>query len=92
MTTMFESPVECTPDSVDLIRTWVPHIAMSLFFLSFGSQKFSDAMWVRIFEQIGFGDWLVGAWIFFLNSPGSALFPAIILALLIALGLRTRRA
>jgi putative oxidoreductase len=124
--TMFESPVGRTPDSVDLIRTWVPRIAMSLFFLSFGSQKFTDAMWVRIFQQIGFGDWfryvtgtlqiagallllipatalfgaavlamtMIGAmvaWIFFLSSPGSAVFPGIILAMLIAVGMRTRR-
>jgi uncharacterized membrane protein YphA (DoxX/SURF4 family) len=123
---MFESSVERTPDRLDLIRTWVPRVAMSLFFLSFGSQKFTDTMWVRIFQQIGFGDWfryltgtlqiagallllipataLIGvavlaitmvgamlAWIFFLSSPGSALFPGIILAMLIALGMHTRR-
>jgi putative oxidoreductase len=119
--TMFELPAERTPDRIDLIRTWVPRVAMSLFFLSFGSQKFTDRMWVQIFQTIGFGDWfryltgsmqiagalllliprtaLIGAailsltmfgamlaWIFFLNSPGSAVFPAIVLAMLVAIG------
>ena len=54
---MFELPVERTPDRIDLIRTWVPRIAMSLFFLSFGSQKFTDPYWVGVFATIGFGDW-----------------------------------
>ena len=31
--TMFELPAERTPDRVDLIRTWVPRIAMGMFFL-----------------------------------------------------------
>ena len=55
---MFELPVERTPDRIDLIRTWVPRVAMSLFFLSFGSQKFTDTYWVGVFATIGFGDWL----------------------------------
>lgn len=123
---MFELPVERTPDRIDLIRMWAPRVAMSLFFLSFGSQKFTDAMWVRIFQTIGFGDWfrymtgtlqitgalllliprtaLIGAavlgttmvgamlaWMFFLESPGSAVVPAIILAMLIAIGAGARR-
>jgi len=123
--TMFELPAERTPDRVDLIRTWVPRIAMSLFFLSFGSQKFTDRHWIGVFATIGFGDWfryltgalqiagalllliprtaiigtmvlamtMVGAmlaWMFFLGSPGSAVFPAIILALLVAVGANTR--
>lgn len=122
---MFELPAERTPDRVDLIRTWVPRIAMSLFFLSFGGQKFTDRYWVEVFATIGYGDWLryvtgalqiagaallliprtaligammlaltmVGAmlaWMFFLGSPGSAVIPAIILALLLAVGAQTR--
>ena len=125
---MFELPAERTPDRIDLIRTWVPRIAMSLFFLSFGSRKFTDRYWVEVFATIGVGDWLryltgslqlggglllliprtallgaamlavtmVGAmlaWMFFLGSPGSAIIPAIILAMLVALAAnaRTRR-
>lgn len=56
--TMFELPAERTPDRIDLIRTWVPRIAMSLFFLSFGSQKFTDRYWADVFATIGVGDWL----------------------------------
>ena len=55
---MFELPAERTPDRIDLIRTWVPRIAMSLFFLSFGSQKFTDTYWFGVFATIGVGDWL----------------------------------
>ena len=124
--TMFELPAERTPDRIDLIRTWVPRVAMSLFFLSFGSQKFTDRYWTEVFATIGFGDWfryltgalssrraplllliprtaLIGAamlactmvgamlaWMFFLGSPGSAVIPAIILAMLIAIGSNAR--
>jgi putative oxidoreductase len=122
---MFELPADRTPDRIDLIRTWVPRIAMSLFFLSFGSQKFSDRYWIDAFATIGVGDWLryvtgslqiggglllliprtaligtamlavtmIGAmlaWMFFLGSPGSAVIPAVILAMLIAIGLNAR--
>ena len=124
--TMFELPVERTPDRIDLIRTWVPRIAMSLFFLSFGSQKFTDAYWIGVFATIGFGDWfryvtglmqvggallllvsrtalagavilattMIGAmlaWIFFLESPGSAVIPAVIFAMLVALAANARK-
>ena len=123
--TMFELPAERTPDRIDLIRTWVPRIAMSLFFLSFGSQKFTDRYWIEVFATIGAGDWLryvtgslqiggglllliprtaligtamlavtmVGAmlaWMFFLGSPGSAVIPAIALAMLLAIGANAR--
>ena len=55
---MFELPAERTPDRIDLIRTWVPRLAMSLFFISFGSQKFTDRYWIEVFTTIGAGDWL----------------------------------
>jgi hypothetical protein len=90
---------------------------VSLFFLSFGTQKFTDRVWVGTFEQIGFGDWfryftgalqicgalllliprtailgtavlgttMIGAmlaWMSVLGSPGSAVIPAVIFALL----------
>ena len=123
---MFELPAERTPDRIDLIRTWVPRLAMSLFFISFGSQKFADRYWIELFTTIGVGDWLrwvtgslqiggglllliprvaligaamlsvtmVGAmlaWMFFLGSPGSAVIPAVILGMLVAIGLHARR-
>lgn len=121
---MFERPAARTPDRADLIRTWVPRVVMSLFFLSTGSQKLTGG-WVETFQAIGFGDWfryftgslqiagallllvprtaLIGvltlastmvgamlAWIFFLDSPGSAVFPAIVLGLLIGIGVKAR--
>ena len=123
---MFELPVERTPDRLGLIARWVPRIAVSLAFLGLGPQKFSDPFWIKLFQHLGFGDWLryltgtmqiagaimlliprtalpgaivlsitmVGAmlaWIFFLGSPASALFPAILLAILIAIGMNARR-
>jgi hypothetical protein len=54
---MFELPAERTADRVNLIRTWVPRVAMSLFFLSFGNQKFTERYWVQVFAKIGLGDW-----------------------------------
>ena len=72
--TMFELPVERTPDRIDPIRTWVPRIAMSLFFLSFGSQKFTDPYWMGVFATIGFGacTGVVGAGILATPSPTGA--------------------
>ena len=55
-------------------------------------------MWIQIFDQIGLGDWLryltgaMLAWMFFLGSPASALFPGILLGILIAIGLNARPA
>lgn len=115
-----------TPDRMDVLRRWLPRIAISMCFLNIGSEKFSDAQWVNIFNQIGVGDWLryatgwlqiggavvllirrtvligivmlaitmVGAalaWIFVLGSPGSAIFPGILLALLGVIALDARR-
>jgi putative oxidoreductase len=124
--TMFDLPVERTPDRIDLIRTWVPRVVMAMFFVSMGSQKFTDRYWMEVFATIGVGDWLryatgivqvggallllvpytaligagmlaitmVGAmlaWIFFLGSPGSAIIPGAILAMLAALAANARR-
>ena len=46
---------------------------MGLFFLSFGSQKFTDRYWIGVFATIG-----------------SAAIPAIILAMLVAIGSNAR--
>jgi putative oxidoreductase len=115
-----------TPDRMDVLRRWLPRIAMSMFFLNVGTEKFSGTQWVGIFNQIGVGDWLryvtgwlqiggavvllirrtvfigivmlavtmVGAalaWIFVLGSPGSAIFPGILLALLSVIAFDARR-
>jgi uncharacterized membrane protein YphA (DoxX/SURF4 family) len=55
---MFELPAERTPDRIDLIRTWVPRVVMGMFFISMGSQKFTEPYWVGVFGTIGVGDWL----------------------------------
>jgi hypothetical protein len=115
-----------TPDRMDVLRRWLPRIAISMFFLNVGTEKFSGTQWVGIFNQIGVGDWLryvtgwlqiggavvllirrtvfigiamlamtmVGAalaWIFVLGSPGSAIFPGILLALLGVIAFEARR-
>ena len=50
--------VEETRSAGDVLSAWLPRIAIALFFLSFGSEKFSShGPWIRIFARIGFGDW-----------------------------------
>src|SRR5262245_35788006 len=50
--------VEDRPQRIDLLMMWLPRIAVTLAFLGFGWQKFEgDRMWIRIFDQIGFGQW-----------------------------------
>ena len=51
--------VEPPRDRLDVITTWLPRIAVALFFLSVGVEKFSsDGPWVKVFAQIGFGQGL----------------------------------
>ena len=43
---------------IDTLTTWLPRIAVAIAFGSIGIDKFaSQSMWVRIFEQIGLGQW-----------------------------------
>src|SRR5262245_16353768 len=50
--------VEDKPQRIDTLMTWLPRVAVAVAFLGFGSQKFSgDAMWIRVFDQIGVGQW-----------------------------------
>src|SRR5471032_1972812 len=47
-----------THGPIDVITTWLPRIAVALVFLSVGSEKFgSHGPWIRVFAQIGLGDW-----------------------------------
>jgi putative oxidoreductase len=55
--TLLEPSIEPVPDRLGLLATWLPRIAVALVFLSVGSSKFSDPMWVRLFGQIGLGQW-----------------------------------
>ena len=51
--------VEERRGGIDVLATWLPRIALAIVFVSVGTQKFAaQGMWVRIFEQIGFGQWL----------------------------------
>lgn len=50
--------VEERHSRIDALATWLPRIALAMVFLSVGSQKFApQGMWVRIFSEIGFGQW-----------------------------------
>jgi len=43
---------------MDTVGQWVPRIVLALLFMALGASKFaSDGLWVRLFEQIGFGQW-----------------------------------
>ena len=54
---LLERSIEPLPDRLGTLRTWLPRIAIALVFVSVGSSKFSDPMWVRLFGQIGLGQW-----------------------------------
>ena len=44
--------------AIDVFTMWLPRIAVALAFLFIGQGKFaSQPMWVRIFDQIGLGQW-----------------------------------
>jgi putative oxidoreductase len=50
--------VEERRDRLDLFTTWLPRVALAAVFASVGTQKFaSQGMWVRVFKDIGFGQW-----------------------------------
>src|SRR5262245_6690114 len=50
--------VEDRPQRIDVLLMWLPRVAVALAFLGFGWQKFEgDRMWIRVFDQIGFGQW-----------------------------------
>jgi len=54
---LLERSIEPLPDRLGTLRTWLPRIAIALVFVSVGSSKFSDPMWVRLFGQLGLGQW-----------------------------------
>jgi len=42
----------------DLLITWILRVAVAVVFCSVGWSKFAaNSMWVRLFQQIGFGEW-----------------------------------
>jgi len=43
---------------IDTVGRWVLRVAVALLFFALGASKFgSHSLWVRLFEQIGFGPW-----------------------------------
>jgi len=55
--TLLDRSIEPVPDRLGLLRTWLPRIAVAMVFISVGSSKFGDPMWVRLFGRIGLGQW-----------------------------------
>ena len=50
--------VEKRRDGIDVLTAWLPRIALAILFVSVGTEKFAaQGMWVRIFDDIGFGQW-----------------------------------
>ena len=42
----------------DIVVTWILRVAVAVVFFSVGSSKFdTGSMWIKIFDQIGFGQW-----------------------------------
>ena len=54
---LLKPPVEPVPSRLGLLAVWLPRLAVALIFVSVGSSKFSDPMWVRLFGRIGLGQW-----------------------------------
>lgn len=50
--------IEETSTFMDAFAQWIPRIGVALLFLAVGGSKFpSQGLWVRLFDQIGFGQW-----------------------------------
>ena len=42
----------------DVIITWILRLAVAAMFISIGRSKFdASSMWIKLFEQIGYGQW-----------------------------------
>jgi uncharacterized membrane protein YphA (DoxX/SURF4 family) len=42
----------------DVLISWILRLGVAAVFLSVGADKFAaDSMWVKLFDQIGFGPW-----------------------------------
>jgi putative oxidoreductase len=51
--------VEPARSRVDVLTFWIPRLGVAILFGYVGASKFSaSSMWVRLFAQIGFGQWL----------------------------------
>ncbi len=45
------------PSRIDVLTAWLPRLAIAVVFVGVGWSKFSDPMWVRLFDRIGVGQW-----------------------------------
>ena len=46
------------PSRIETLIRWMPRVAIAVAFLLIGIDKFAaQSMWVRLFDQIGFGRW-----------------------------------
>ena len=54
---MLELEDQRIPSRVDALTAWLPRFAIAAVFVSVGVSKFRDPTWVRIFTQIGLGQW-----------------------------------
>jgi putative oxidoreductase len=52
---MFEEAV--SRDSRSSLTDWLLRGAIAVAFAMFGAEKFTDHQWVKLFQQIGFGQW-----------------------------------
>jgi len=52
---MFEQAV--SRDSRSSVTDWLLRGAIAAAFVMFGVEKFTDPQWVKMFQQIGFGQW-----------------------------------
>jgi uncharacterized membrane protein YphA (DoxX/SURF4 family) len=52
---MFEQAV--SRDSRTSVTDWLLRGAIAAAFVMFGVEKFTDPQWVKMFQQIGFGQW-----------------------------------
>ena len=50
--------VEQPRSAIDRLETWLPRVALAIVFVLFGALKFAaHSMYVRIFDEIGLGQW-----------------------------------
>jgi len=59
---MVDSDLRLVPEEArsrqDVIITWILRLAVAAMFISIGRSKFdASSMWVKLFEQIGLGQW-----------------------------------
>ena len=50
--------VEERHGAIDVLKTWVPRVALAIVFVAVGALKFAaHSVYVRIFDAIGLGQW-----------------------------------